>query len=463
MKIKHLLAATALMAASSAQADAPRYIFYFIGDGMGLNPVMTAQTYNRLVLQNDKPLTMMQMPVASWCQTWSVSSPVTDSAAAGTALSTGTKTKNGMLGMGPDTTSVTSLAAQLYDRGYGIGIITSVCPDDATPGAFYAHVANRSQYYDIGIQAARSGYHFLGGSSWRGTKDKEGNPTDLEAVMTQNGYQTVYGPEGIDKINSEKVVLLNTPGAGNNDNNIGYTIDSLPGALTLPVITRACLDHLTARHPDKFFMMVEGGNIDHALHGNDGGTAIMEILNFQQALALAYDFYLQHPDETLILVTADHDTGGSAMVSSSQGGAPRLEYFKYQKVSKEAFSNYCKGILRSRMIYKWEDMEQYLRENLGFFDHVPVSDAEKAELQKLFNDTFELRNSADEKTLYANFNAFAVRVFKLLNDAAGVRFNTGSHAGGPVPVFAVGAGSEAFMNVNNNCCLARKLRKIAEL
>ena len=144
MKLKHILLGAALAAGMGMQAaSAPKYIFYYIGDGMGISPLMAAQAYNREVLGSDSLLKMMQMPVASYAMTYSASAPITDSAAAGTALSTGTKTKNSMLGMGPDSVAVTSVAAQLKDMGYGVGIITSVALDDATPGAFYAHVANR--------------------------------------------------------------------------------------------------------------------------------------------------------------------------------------------------------------------------------------------------------------------------------------------------------------------------------
>ena len=111
MKTKSLILAAIFAAATvTASVEEAKYIFYFIGDGMGMGPVMTAETYNREVLKNDKPLTMMQFPTVSWCMTYSANSPVTDSAAAGTALSTGVKTKNSMLGMNPDTVAVTSIA-----------------------------------------------------------------------------------------------------------------------------------------------------------------------------------------------------------------------------------------------------------------------------------------------------------------------------------------------------------------
>lgn len=453
------IAGAALSAAARDQA--PRYIFYFIGDGMGMGPVMTAQAYNREILKNDQPLLMMQFPVVSWCMTYSASHSITDSAAAGTALSTGHKTKNGMLGMDPDTVSVTSIARQFKDAGYGVGIVTSVAPDDATPGAFYAHVPYRKMYYDIDIQAARSGYDFLAGAGLLGTVTADGDSTDVLDVMAEQGVQMIYGPDEITRINSDKVFLVNP--RGTSPYNIGYTIDSIGGVLTLPLIAETCLEHLERVSPDRFFMMVEGGNIDHALHGNDGGAAVKEVLNFDQALKVAYDFYLAHPDETLILVTADHDTGGMVNVHSRTGQHMPLGVFDWQKVSKEEFSNYCKSLLRDRRVYRWEDMHKYLEQNLGLFTHIPVSEERLESLKKMFNDTFEMRNSADQKTLYASFNAFAVEVFKLVNDAAGAAFTTVGHSGNPVPVFAVGVGSDEFKGLNNNSDLPAKIRRLCGL
>ena len=168
-----LLACLAVVVGAWAQA--PKYIFYFIGDGMGMGHVMTAQTYNRTVLGNDKPLTMMQFPVSSLAMTYSANSKITDSAAAGTALSTGSKTNNNMLGVLPDETPVYSITSELKKLGYGIAIGTSVEPDDATPGAFYAHVPSRSMYYEIGLDMAHSDYDMFVGSVLRGTKDSKGN------------------------------------------------------------------------------------------------------------------------------------------------------------------------------------------------------------------------------------------------------------------------------------------------
>lgn len=458
MKFRRFITALTFVATvivASASDKAPRYIFYFIGDGMGLGQVMSAQTYVRMVQNDQRPLVMTQFPVASLAYTFSASSPVTDSAAAGTALATGNKTKNGMLGMNADSVAVTSMAEVLKNNGFGIGLVTSVAPDDATPGAFYAHVPNRGMYYEIEKQAAESGYEFIAGAGLRGLRDSKGNPTDIKDVFHKNGVQIVYGTDKMKDVDSRRVLLLSPDTLS--PNNIGYTIDSIEGAMTLPKYTQACLDHLMKVSPDKFFMMVEGGNIDHAGHANDGGAIVKEVINFDESLEIAYKFYLDHPDETLIVVTADHETGGMSVGCSYTGYNAYLKYVDYQKVSKEEFSSFCKALLRSRRIFTWNDMKEYLSENLGLWSYLPVKESQEAILKEKFDSTFELRNSADTETLYANFNAFAVAVFRVFNDIAGLGFTTGNHSGNPVPVYAVGAGAERFAPGQDNTEIPKKI------
>lgn len=439
---------TMLTAAGAMFAGTPKYVFYYIGDGMGMGQVMAAEAYNRTVLGNDDHLLMMRFPVASTATTFSASRPVTDSAAAGTALSTGHKTRNGMLGMTPDSTEVVSIAKTLFDDGFGVGIVTSVAPDDATPGAFYTHVPKRSMYYEIGKDAASCGYDFIAGSNLRGIKDKKGQPTDLMKYFVENNVSVVRGVDALETVDTRRVVLLNTDSV--NVGNIGYTIDSIPGVLTLPVMTEACLKHLQKNGHDSFFMMVEGGNIDHAGHGNDGPTLIKEILNFQEALQIAYDFYLEHPDETLIVVTADHETGGMGLGNNSLSYNLRLKYIDYQKVSKSAFSRYCKSLMKSRRAYRWEDMKEYLTENFGFWKHVPVSEEQTEKLKQDFERCLVMRSGKDQKTLYDNFNEFAETVSEIMDKATGLGWTTTGHSGGLVPVYAIGVGAEKFASFNDN-------------
>lgn len=459
----HRIFSAALMAAAitaTAWAKAPNYIFFFIGDGMGIAQVTNAQLYNARVLGNSTPLLSTTFPVASMATTHSASSDVTDSAAAGTALSTGHKTVNGMLGVTPDSVAVTSVAKKLFDAGYGVGIVTSVAIDDATPGAFYAHVPSRSQYYDIGRQLAECGYQFAAGASLRGAFDKQGNPTDLMKYFDEANVSVSNGLDSIDTTAQRLLVL--SPFHKEKQNEIGFTIDSIAGALTLPALTRAGLDQLKRTSPDRFFMMVEGGNIDHAGHGNDGGTILREVINFNQALQEAYDFYLAHPDETLIVVTADHETGGMSVGCRETGYSVRLENAAGQKISKEEFSNLCRAMLRSRRIYTWDDMQEILRDELGFGVNLKLTPEETERLHTMFDEVFEKRASGlDQKTLYATFDGFTNEVFNILNAKSGMGWTTGGHSGMPVPVYAVGVDSQLFSPLNDNTDIPAKILSIA--
>ena len=115
-----------------------------------------------------------------------------------------------------------------------------------------------------------------------------------------------------------------------------YTIDSVPG-LTLASMAEACMKHLEKNGRYKWFIMVEGGNIDHAGHANDAGTVIKEVLNYDDVIRMAYNFYLAHPDETLIVVTADHETGGMGLGNNSLGYNLQLKHYDHQRISKGAF------------------------------------------------------------------------------------------------------------------------------
>lgn len=449
---------TFILIAACARAEA-RYIFYFIGDGMGTGHAAATESYLRDVKGMQAPL-MMTLPVGGLSTTWSASSPVTDSAAAGTALATANKTKNGMLGMNADTVAVNSIAVALKDAGYGIGILSTVAPDDATPAAFYAHVPNRKMYYEIGHQAAASGIDFFAGSNWRGAKDKKGNPTDLMKAFEANGYVTVRGAADMDTVTSAKAVMLNTDTIRISD--VGYTLDESVG-LTLPQMTAAAIKHLERVSPDRFFMMVEGGNIDWAGHANDGATIIKEVINFNDALRLAHDFYLQHPDETLIVVTADHETGGMALGNNFLNYNANLALIDRQRISKDEFNNRVEGMLRSRRIYTWDDMEQMLADLFGFGSEIKLTPKQDEELKAAFVSTFENRTGERTETYYKNYSPFVMTVFRILSEHYGLGFTTGNHSGNSVPVYATGAGSEAFTGNYDNITIPEKILNAAGL
>lgn len=456
--------ATAALAAAAAP-QGPRYVFLFIGDGMGMAPIMATEAYNRLVHNNANPLQFTRLPVASWAQSWSASSPVTDSAAAGTAIATGSKTNNGMVGMNADTVSVTSMARELKDNGYGVGLVTNCAADDATPAAFYAHQPKRSMYYEIGKDAAVSGYDFICGASMRGLVDKDGKATDLAQIFSNNGVELLRGAQGAKdaaKSKSKKIILVNPQGYGD-QGEFGYEIDNVGAdgvGLTLSMAMDACLKHLEKNSPKKFFMMVEGGLIDHALHGNDATAAVREVQALDACVQKALAFYKKHPNETLILITADHNTGGLSVGCKSTGYNAYVKNVDYQKMSKSKFSDYCVELLKSGKQPKWEDMKNYLAQNFGFWTNIKIKEKAEKELEEEFYETFVKHSGKDEKGLYKTANSFAKEVFEVYADATGWGYTTTNHTGDVVPVFAIGKGAEQFGHMLNNTDLAPTVLKL---
>ncbi len=449
---KIILFGLAAMAAISMMADDAKYVFYFIGDGMGLGHVNATEAYNRDVLKSEQPILMMTFPVASQARTYSASSPITDSAAAGTALSTGVKTKNSMIGMNPDRVPVNRIAVDFMTAGFAVGVGTTVQADDATPAAWYAHAENGGREETIAGQAAASGLSFLAGGGFKLHGAGEEAFVEFLNTMRKGNYEIAEGYAAFNELKRkggkfpQKVMLMPENVGGGQ---VGYTIDSIPGFLTCAQITEACLHTLESVNPDKFLMMIEGGNIDWAAHSNDGGGVIKEILNFQDAINVAYQFYLRHPSETLIVVTADHDTG--AMAYGRNGGAYNIAYADAQKISKDAFADWTRNWGRETANPTWEEMEQVLKEKLGFWTIVPVSEKETNELKQLFDETFITKRAEDEKTLYHTFNAFTAKAFSILNYHMGIGWTTTYHAGNLVPVYAIGANAQYFTgSLNNN-------------
>ena len=295
----------------SAQQKA-KYVFYFIGDGMGFNHVSLTEYWlgHTQGVFDSRPLSFSQFPVLGWAVTHSESNLITDSAAAGTALSTGNKTKNGMLATGPDSTALTSISYKIHDAGYKVGISSTVGINHATPAAFYGHNVNRGNYYEIASEIPASEFEFFaGGGAIESTGDDEDKISVYEAI--ENGGYVIA--EGMDdfaakKDGAEKMMLLQKDGRLRTE--LPYAIDMKEDDMTQADLVRASIDFLYDENGEGFFVMSEGGRIDWASHGNDTKAVILETLSLSDAVAEAVRFYNEHPDETLIVVTADHETGG---------------------------------------------------------------------------------------------------------------------------------------------------------
>ena len=441
-----------------------KYVFYFIGDGMGTNQVMLAEMYRSAI--EGQPLGRVQtlmttFPYSGHLSTYSKTNGITDSAAAGSCLATGTKTKNGMLGMDEDSVRVTTIAEELKAQNWGIGIMTTVAIDHATPAAFYAHVPNRNKYYRIGEQLAESNFDFFGGAGFHHPQGKhDDKKVNLYRLAEDKGYTIARGhEEAITRSRDHeitKLIMVQEGDTGmNHGSNLTYAIDRKPGDLTLAQIVSTAIPFLDARH-EKFFMMVEGGMIDYACHGDDAATEIGEVWDMNEAMQAAYDFYLAHPDETLILVTADHETGGLALGNSDY--TLHLDLLQNQKCSAWILSDKFSQLFQGKNKPTWETVKQVYRQNLGFWETVEVTADEEKELQALYKAACKGKTK-DTKTMYKSINKLGDAGIALLNKKAHVGWTTHAHSAHPVPVFAIGRNAHLFSGWHDNSELVPLLRK----
>ena len=450
----------------SAQGKA-KYVFYFIGDGMGVNQVNAAETYlgalqGRIGIE---PLCFPSFPYSAFVNTQSATNGVTDSAAGGTALACGQKTKNGTLGMLKDlTTSVSSIADWARQSGAAVGITTSVAIDHATPAAFYAHVKERHEQYTIGKQLVESANDFYAGSDFTIPTDPEypNGPTLYEEANAK-GFTISRGYADYQKraANAKKMILLQSEEASKADRySIPYALDRKDGDLTLTDITRAGIDFLMKKQGEKngFFMMIEGGKIDWACHANDLAF-IPELIDMDNAVKVAYDFYKQHPDETLIIVTADHETGGIVLsrglyeINLAAVGNQRITI---EKLGKELHKMH--DVKGDKLL--WDDVKTFLAENFGFWDKISLTDEQTQRLESAFKKIMD-GTSKDQRTLYQNDDELAVTVRSIMSECAQVGWHVTSHSNGYVPCFAIGVGAEQIHGRIDNTEIPKIVAKAA--
>ena len=452
-----------------AQAQQPKYVFYFIGDGMGVNQVLGTEMYQS-ELKGEigvTPLLFTQFPYATFAHTYSATNGVTDSAAGGTALATGSKSKNGGIGVTKDLVEVTSVASWAKANGYRVGVSTSVSVDHATPASFYAHENSRNNYYQIGLDLIEANFDFYAGSDFldpTNQKAKDGKTYDnLYDLTAKAGYTLVRGYKEYQKKakKAEKMILFQPEAASVKDNSaIPYAIDRKKGDMTLSEITRAGINFLSKNNDKGFFLMVEGGKIDWACHSNDGATALTEVQDFDNAIKVAYEFYEQHPEETLIVITADHETGGLSLGTGSYD--LNLQALKAQKVSENGFTSILNDL---RKKYKnqvpWEAVQQALKDNFGFWSIVKLNEKQEARLKAVYDKSFGNQPVDLEKSEYLQNEPLAGEAKRILNSIARLGWNSGGHSAGFVPVFAIGAKADLFQGRLNNIDIPEKIAEAA--
>lgn len=446
-------------------AQEAKYVFFFIGDGMGVNQVQGTELYlgeldGKIGLT---PLDFTEFPYATTSSTYSATNGVTDSAAGGTALATGTKTKNGTIGMEQDQqTPIASIAMRAKEKGCRVGIATSVSIDHATPAAFYAHNPNRKNYYQIGKDLFTAGFDFYAGSDFL-DPDNHGQGESLYTLASQYGYTLARGYEDFMAKNEQanKLILLQTEKASATYRDaIPYAIDRREGDLCLSDITSAAIRFLSKDLSKGFFLMVEGGKIDWACHSNDAATAFREVVDLNESIRQALQFYENHPDETLIVISADHETGG--LVLGTGAYALNLQALQYQRVSETAFTSILNSLRRQTgNRVTWEQARQALADNFGFWNELKLTEQQAKRLEEVYCRTFTGSDVEMEKSEYAQDEPLAAEAVRIINEIAMVGWVSGGHSAGYVPVFAIGAGADHFQGRMDNVEIPARIAEIA--
>ena len=482
----------------------PKYIFLFIGDGMSYPQIQltnyflsanenkeSAQTVSvegeeKTVLSSGNNLTMMNFPVAGSAQTYDSTSFAPDSASTATSIATGNKTWSGSINVSTDfTQEYETIAEKLKaQKDYKIGIVSSVNINHATPAAFYAHQASRNNYYDIGLELIDSGFDYFAGGGLLAPTGKEEEQKDLYVLAEEGGYKVVKTQAEAEALTAEdgKALVIDEHLADSNA--MAYSMDLQEGEWTLADYVDKGIEVLD--NENGFFMMVEGGKIDWACHANDAAATITDTLALDQAVKEAVEFYQEHPDETLILVTGDHETGGLTIGFAGTNYDTFLTNFNNQKISYAKFdSDYVSK-------YKEEktDFDTIMKDVTELFglqapteegtestekkdsaDKHPESEDDGAlvmtqyeydTLKEAYETTMsrtgeEEEFAQDEYVKYGSYEPLTVTITHILNNKSGINFGSYAHTGLPVELFAQGAGQENFAGYYDNTDIYEKV------
>ena len=469
-------AVSPLTSVQTQEAKTPKYVFLFIGDGMSYPQFQAASDYlgaladtgSDDILEGNVPLTFMNFPVAGSAVTYDSSSFCPDSASTATSLSTGYKTYSGTINMDETATvSYETISEKLHAQlGWKVGVISSVNLNHATPAAFYAHQAKRSNYYEIGQELVGSNFeYFAGGGLLKPTgpdKDKT-SLYDLAAdacykvVMTQAEAEAVTSADG-------KVLIIDEHLADSDA--FAYENDRADGDWALSDYVKKGIEVLD--NDTGFFLMVEGGKIDWACHANDAGSTIADTIALSDAVDEAVAFAQQHPDETLILVTGDHETGGLTIGYAGTDYDTFLTNLEHQKISYAKFdSDYVAKYKENNTSF-----DEVMKDVTALFglktegaedDTLVLTAYELDKLKAAYEATMDAgRADADpanqaEYVLYGSYEPLSVTITHILNNKSGVNFASYAHTGLPVAVFAQGSGQDLFEGFYDNTQVYHKL------
>ncbi len=294
-----------------SQSSGPNNIILLIGDGMGLAQLSTAYYYN-------DSSNFSRFPVIGLINTTSKKEKITDSAAGATAFATGKRTYNGAISLDTDSTSITTIIEALSEQQFSTGLISTSSITHATPACFYAHAKHRNLEEDIALQLANSPVDFFAGGGLQFFNKRTDGKNLLDSLndasFTIDTFNYIQPSNTIEKYGC----LL----AENGLPKANEREDSL-----LAKLTQSATSFLSQKESN-FFLMVEGSQIDWGGHANDAEWLISEVLDFDKAVGTALDF-AKKDGNTLVIVTADHETGGFALAGKDtldEQGLPTQDY-----------------------------------------------------------------------------------------------------------------------------------------
>lgn len=437
-----------------------KYVFFFIGDGMGNGHVALTESYLDAI--NDTigfaKLAMSDFPVMGLSTTYAENRLITGSAAAGTALATGHKTSIGTISLASNhTDTLWSVAHYAKLAGYKVGILSSVSINHATPAVFYAHQPKRSMYYEIASEMVASNFDVFGGGGIAYSTGRNNDTTDIYLSLKNAGYTSTKNRNQLNNLTQNNSKVIFTSSELTNSDALPYSIDQSDTSLNLADFTQKAIELLD--NPNGFFMMVEGGKIDWAAHNNDAATVIQEVIDFDNAIKVALDFYKLHPNETLIIITADHETGGLSIGQNDTHYESYLKILQKQKSSVEVFSDYLNKLIDSISVDQF-NINIALKAGQDFFG---IDSLKPDELEALNNAISELKASHNAQNQYASLNPIAVFWLETINNRAGIGWTTHSHTANPVPVRALGTGQELFDGFYDNTDIPKKLAQAMKI
>ena len=472
------------LAATSQALTAPKYVFLFIGDGMSYPQIQSTSDYlgalndedywqaqpslddnQGAILDGPEYLNFMNFEAAGSAVTYDSNSFAPDSASTATSLSTGHKTYSGSINVDETgTVEYETISEKLHSqKGYSIGVITSVNLNHATPAAFYAHQASRNDYYDIGLELVDSGFEYFAGGGLLDPDGAEGDQENLYDLAEQAGYNVVTTQAEAEKVTAGPVVIIDEHLADSDA--MAYELDRTDDMWALSDYVAKGIEVLS-QDEDGFFMMCEGGKIDWACHANDAASTIHDTQALADAVQVAIDFAAEHPEETLILVTGDHETGGLTIGFAGTDYDTYLDLLESQKISYAKFdSDYVAKYKENKTSF--EDVLVDIEALFGLKtegeegDKLVLTDYEleqlRAAYEKSINGTAASQYEQEEYVLYGTYEPLSVTITHIINNKSGISFTSYSHTGLPVAVLAHGLNAEVFSGYYDNTQVYYKL------